>query len=105
MKDIDKIEVKGAPPMAIEIDYGPDGVRAVYFRLTDNKVARTIEADETDVLIDVDSKNKIVGIELINPAKVRLKKLFREVTKRFRSTPLRHLGDTRIRELQKMVTV
>lgn len=48
--------------------------KAVYVKLTDNKVVRTKEFAE-EVFIDFDYKGNLVGVEMLNIEKLVLKKI------------------------------
>ena len=89
----------------IEIATGPEGVIAVYFRLSEKEVARTIEADEPDVFIDVDEAGHIVGVELINPLSVNLKKLLKKVAGRYKHEGLTKLPKARVEALEELIAV
>lgn len=103
MKHADR--TRGSEPnLGIEIDDGPDGSRAVYFRLTDRPVKRTVEMNREEILVDVDSLNHVVGVELTNPAKVDLAGVFQKIGTRFESFPLKQIPPSRIRRLQKLLS-
>lgn len=93
------------PTVDIEIATGPEGVIAVYFRLSEKSVARTIEADEPDVFIDVDAAGDIVGVELINPLSVKLKKLIKKVGSRYKHEGLTKLPKARVEALEELIAV
>lgn len=101
----DTIHFSGSEHVGIEIETGPEGVVAVYFRLSQAKVAETIESEDTeDVLLDLDSKGNLVGIEMINPATVRIKKLVRSVRSSFGKSALGNLSQSRIQKLQELIS-
>ena len=54
----------------MQLTYEPDA-KVMYIRLTDRddyKVAETIEAAE-EVLIDLDKKGHVLGVEILNPSR------------------------------------
>lgn len=54
--------------LKFRIGYDPL-VKAVYIKLSEGKVAKTIEfAPET--FVDLDQKGKLLGVEMINPGKL-----------------------------------
>ena len=57
--------------------------QAVYIELEQRKVSKTKEF-ATEVFLDFDSKNKLIGIELLNPGTLTLKK----IAKKFRKPEL-----------------
>jgi hypothetical protein len=85
----------------VELDWGSDGVQVVYFRITHKRVSRTIEERGGDVLIDLDSQNRRVGVELLKPARVRLGQIFELVDARFPSEDLRNLPSDRVRKMER----
>lgn len=96
------------PTLSIELGTGPEGVFAVYFRFTSEPVAKTIEADEPDVLVDVDARGKIVGLELTNPAHVSLKRLLNRLASRYKAKELERFGKTqsdRLVKLEELIAV
>lgn len=96
------------PTLGIELATGPEGVLAVYFRFTSEPVAKTIEADEPDVLVDVDARGKIVGLELTNPAHVRLKRLLKKLASRYKAKDLEQFGAKqagRLKKLEELIAV
>lgn len=102
------IVATNVPTVGIELSSGPEGVIAVYFRITENPVARTIELDTPDVLVDVDPHGKLVGIELINPQKVNLKKLLKQVALKYKAKHLEQLSkehSERFKKLQELIAV
>lgn len=90
------------PTLGIELATGPEGVLAVYFRFSSERVAKTIEADEPDVLVDVDGKGRIVGLELTNPAHVGLKKLLKKLALRYKARELERFGTKQADRLEKL---
>lgn len=103
-------DVVGSDVPTITIELAPDpaggsGVLAVYFKLLENKVAKTIEADEPDVFVDVDAKGAVVGIELINPAVVNLKKVLKKLASRYKLDSLKQLQRTQAGTLKKLEEV
>ncbi len=57
----------------ITLTGGPDGqLRAAYIHLRRAKVARTDEVVEDTVLADYDAQDRLVGIEMLGPAKVKV---------------------------------
>lgn len=90
------------PTLGIELATGPEGVFAVYFRFTSEPVAKTIEADEPDVLVDMDAKGKIVGLELTNPAHVNLKRLLKKLASRYKAKELEQFGTKQADRLEKL---
>jgi uncharacterized protein YuzE len=87
----------------VEIEFGLEGVLAVYFRFSTEPVARTIESDEPDVLIDVDAKRRLVGVEMVNPATVNMKRVLRSVATRYKLEPLQKLSRESIEKLEELV--
>lgn len=61
--------------MNLQISYciNPDEkvVEAVYFRLTNDKVDRTVELRD-DVFVDLNRNGGVIGIEMLNPATVKV---------------------------------
>ena len=52
----------------LSISAGADGnVQAVYIRLLDNKIAKTVEIEEDVLMADYDSRGRLVGIEILAP--------------------------------------
>lgn len=62
----------------ISVSARDDGtLEAVYIRMNEGKIAKTVEVDEDVVLADYDSQGKLLGIELLAP--VRLAKIVKLV--------------------------
>lgn len=100
----DTIRVGGRQSVGIEIETGPEGVIAVYFRLSQVPVAETVESEDTeDVLLDLDAKGNLVGIEMINPATVRIQKLVKSVRSSYGKKALGNLSPSRIQKLQELI--
>jgi len=94
------------PTIGFEIAPGPEGAMAVYFRLSAEPIARTIEADEPDVLIDVAEDGSVVGVELINPLAVTLKKALKKVGAKYRLVEeFRKKQSRRIAQLEELIAV
>ena len=91
-----------APTLAIELATDLEGVLAVYFRLSSETVAKTIEADEPDVLVDLDARGKVVGLELTNPAHVDLKRLLKKLASRYKAKELERFGAKQADRLEKL---
>lgn len=51
--------------------------KAIYISFKDAKVDRTIEI-APEIFIDLDSKGKTIGLEMINPGKIEIKKIARK---------------------------
>ncbi len=54
--------------VSFNISFDPEA-GAMYIQVSPNKVAKTIEL-ENDILVDVDSKGKMRGMEFLNPSKI-----------------------------------
>jgi len=54
--------------------------KAIYIELEKRKVARTIEF-APEVFVDLDYKGELIGIELLNPGTLYLKKIAKEFHK------------------------
>jgi uncharacterized protein YuzE len=63
--------VKKTVTFQVSISAREDGtIEAVYIRLDDGKVAKTVEIDEDVVLADYNARGKLLGIELLAPVKL-----------------------------------
>jgi uncharacterized protein YuzE len=56
-----------------------ESVRALYITLTDRPVARTVEALEDRVYVDLDDRNDIVGVEVLGVPSAILSELLPEI--------------------------
>ena len=45
-------------------------LEAIYVRFSDHKVAKTEEVIEDVLLVDLDSRNELIGIEILAPVKL-----------------------------------
>ena len=57
--------------MNVSIEFEAGSILAVYFSLRQGKVARTIEAGN-GVQVDQDRNGTVLGVEMLNPAKVNI---------------------------------
>lgn len=65
--------------MKIEYD---SFAKALYIRLQEKKVGRTIEVNE-DLNLDLDEKGNLVGIEILNPQDYPLEKILKPSVEEF----------------------
>ncbi|MBI4563819.1 MAG: DUF2283 domain-containing protein [Planctomycetes bacterium] len=107
MKKHADIVVGGPDTLNFEVGYGPEGVMAVYFRLSSEPIARTIEPeDQPDMTIDLDERGKLVGIELINPiGHGSLRKVLDGVARKYKANQLHEFSKTRAEKLQELLAV
>ena len=49
----------------IQISYDEE-TGAIYLKLSDKEIARTIEIEENNVLLDFDKEGKVVGLEILD---------------------------------------
>ena len=75
--DINKL-LKGKAPINVAID---KEARAIYFKVSDEDVARTVRTNES-VSIDYGKDDEIVGVEIIrvNKIEVILKKALKDIS-------------------------
>ena len=104
-------DVVGADPgtgiTGWEVASGADGVIAIYFKLSERPVARTVEFDP-DVLVDLDKNREVVGLELLNPMVVNLKTILKKVGKKFKSEKVQEFegaNSKRLEKLQELIEV
>lgn len=93
------------PGVTIEIETGPQGVEAVYFRFKIGDVAKTLEAEEPDVLVDLDSAGCLLGVELINPASVDIGRVLKNLARRFKKAPMPPIAPRRLKKLEELIAV
>lgn len=89
----------------VEINWSPDGALAVYFRFSDKPVAKTVEWNPSDIIVDLDKAGEVVGLELLNPQEVSLKKLLRQIAKKFHSDSIKTFETPRIEKIQELLAV
>ena len=73
------------PPLEVEFD---PAIRAVYVKLRDDPVDKTIEIDE-GVHADVNAKGELVGIEFLKPTRVRV---LDQLARKFRRPEIRSIS-------------
>jgi uncharacterized protein YuzE len=66
----------------LSISARSDGtLQAAYIRVSSNKVARTEEVPNASIMVDVDSEDNLVGIEILEPVPIsQVKKIARRLT-------------------------
>jgi len=61
----------------LRLEYDPD-VNCFYLQLKDAPVARSVDIDDkTEVVVDLDARDEVVGIELIQPSRATLQEVAR----------------------------
>ena len=61
----------------LRLEYDPT-VNCFYLQLKDAPVARSVDIDDkTEVVVDLDARNEVVGIELIQPSRATLQEVAR----------------------------
>ena len=91
--------------VTIETAFRHGAVVAVYFRHSSEKIARTVETEVPDVFVDLDAQDRIVGIEMINPAAVTLKKVFKKLGQQFKIRREAMLPAAKLDQIQELIGV
>ena len=92
----------------VRINMSEDGVLAVYFRMLDRPVWKTVETEMDDVLVDLDKNGEVIGLELINPQTRSLDSILKKVAKKYKGTSVKRFtaeNASRIEKLQELITV
>ncbi len=58
--------------VTIQTDIDSGRVLAVYFKVREGQVSRTVEVDEDACYADEDSKGNLLGVEMITPGSIEL---------------------------------
>jgi uncharacterized protein YuzE len=98
----DLVCIEGVKTIGIEIEEGARGVVAVYFRVSSEAVAETLEV-VNDVFVDLDKKGGLVGFEMINPKSVHIAKIIKKVTKDYGKTALNDISTKRLKRIEELV--
>lgn len=98
----DLVGIEGVKTVGIEIEEGARGVIAVYFRVSNETVAKTLEVVD-DVFVDIDKKGELVGFEMINPKQVQIIKVIKKVSKDFGRTALNDISTKRMKRIEELV--
>jgi uncharacterized protein YuzE len=90
-------------PNIIYLDYDPDADSA-YIKLSENKVRKTKQTgtDENPVILDFDSKQRLVGIEIVGVSTFKHKmqtKTFHRLSVRYHIPVLKHINPYAIKNL------
>lgn len=62
--------MKMQPTVTVEYDLLDNGIVAGYMRLRAGKVARTVEISPGLVLVDLNSRGVLLGVEILGPCQV-----------------------------------
>jgi uncharacterized protein YuzE len=85
------------------ISFDPEA-GALYIKVSPNKIMRSIEL-QNEVIVDVDAKGDMVGIEYLNPCKINVR--LEQIIKVFNAPQLRYLNPAKLessfRELAEAV--
>lgn len=86
MKETKVIQVRSQKVPVITFD---SETKAVYIKFSDNKVAKTIDDSEGNVIvtIDVDAKGNVIGVELIGIKVFTITKTVKILSKRIKDLP------------------
>ena len=70
--------LKGKVPLSVSIDRE---ARAIYFKVSDEEVRRTVRANPT-LSVDYGKNDEVIGVELIrvNKVEVMLKKAYKDIS-------------------------
>ncbi|NUN47389.1 MAG: DUF2283 domain-containing protein [Candidatus Brocadiae bacterium] len=98
----DLVRIEGIKTVGIEIEEGARGVIAVYFRVSNEAVAETLEVVD-DVFVDVDRKGALVGIEMINPKHVQISKIIKRVSRDYGRSALNDISTKRLKRIEELV--
>lgn len=64
--------MKMQPTVTVEYDLLDKGIVAGYMRLREGKVARTVEIAPDLVLVDLNSRGVLLGVEILGPCEVTI---------------------------------
>lgn len=81
--------MKMQPTVTVEYDLLDDGLVAGYMRLREGKVARTVEVAPELVLIDLNSRGALLGVEILGPCKVAV---LERIARKYHAPALRGLA-------------
>ena len=90
----------------VKVEFSPEGVLAAYFRMSDKPVAKTVETEIDDVLVDLDRDGEVVGLELINPQTRSLEGILKRLSKKYKGESMKRFqlgGHDRIKKLQALL--
>jgi uncharacterized protein YuzE len=83
--------------ISFSLDSDDNQILAIYMQLSDGKVKKTVEVSDGSCYVDVDSKGRPLGIELLAPDEIKL--ALRQVKKRFRVKGI----DSAVKRIQKVL--
>ncbi len=72
----------------IEID---GEARALYVRLQDGEIAKTIEYPDQEIFLDLDGQGQLLGIEILDPSGIDLATILKNIAKEYRIDDLSSL--------------
>jgi len=65
----------------LEID---EEAKALYFRLREGEIAKTVEyTEEQEIFLDLDKQGRLLAIEILDPSSVDMKSVFKELSERY----------------------
>ena len=60
----------GMAEITLSIQYGDNGTQAMYIKVKDGKVSKTLEVSD-DLVLDLNSRGAVLGIEILSPKAIR----------------------------------
>ena len=83
--------------ITIEID---DEAKALYIRLRDGKIAKTVKYPEIqEIFLDIDENEQLLGIEVLDPSGIDLALVLRNIAERYGIDDLSSLVNKSLVEL------
>jgi uncharacterized protein YuzE len=83
--------------ITIEID---DEAKALYIRLKEGKIIKTIEYKEIqEIFLDIDENEQLLGIEILEPSGIDLASVLRDIAERYGIDDLSSLVNKSLIEL------
>jgi uncharacterized protein YuzE len=89
------------PQISLNIDDKTRKILAVYFKISSNKIKKTIEISP-DCYVDLDSKNHVVGAELLKPGLLHINTM-NKAAKRFNSIELERITPIAKKALKDLI--
>lgn len=83
--------------ITIEID---NEAKALYIRLKEGKIVKTVEYTEIqEIFLDIDEKEQLLGIEILDPSGIDLASVLRDIAERYGIDDLSSLVNKSLIEL------
>ena len=73
-------------------------IEAIYIELKSTKISKSKEIGNGEAVVDFDKEGDVVGIEMLEPCKITIKKTFNQIKKKYN---LSTLGNFKIDKLQE----